>query len=283
VILPFSKMHGCGNDYVVVDATSARLPELSEFAKEATDRRTGIGADGLLVVLPPDDLERADAAMRIFNPDGSESEMCGNGLRCLGKYLFDRQRVGREFTVETLSGRCALRVEATAPDGHATELSVEIGVPEFERRRVPMAGPDGEALDEPFDLANRSLRLSALRLGNPHAIVFVDDVDHFPVHSVGPAIEGDPRFPERVNVTFAQRVGADQLRQRTWERGVGETQACGSGATAAAIVARKIFRFGPDVRVAVRGGALAVRWEDDGKPARLRGPAVETFEGEIEV
>lgn len=279
--LPFVKMHGCANDYVVVDGEPARDP--AALARASCDRRTGVGADGLLLVLPPSARGRADARMRMFNPDGSEAEMCGNGLRCLGKFLFDRKRVGREFRVETAAGVSSMRVEATAPDGKASDLSVEIGVPEFARARVPVAGAGAPMVDEPFELAGRSLRLSALRLGNPHAVVFVDDVDHFPVASVGPAIERDPRFPERINVSFAQPTGPDELKQRTWERGVGETLACGSGATAVAIVARKVRRFGADVRLHLRGGDLAVHWEGDGTAARLRGAAVEVFEGVLEL
>jgi diaminopimelate epimerase len=304
VKIPFVKMHGCANDYVVVDGAAVSVRDPAALARVSADRRTGVGADGLLLVLPPSDPSaterasarmrpiradarvrpiRADARMRMFNPDGSEAEMCGNGLRCLGKFLFDRKRVGREFNVETLAGVCAMQVEATTPDGRASDLSVEIGVPEFARARVPVAGDGGPMVDEPFALAGRSLRVSALRLGNPHAIVFVDDVDHFPVHSVGPTIERDARFPERINVSFVEVVGADELKQRTWERGVGETLACGSGATAAAIVARRVRGFGPDVRLHVRGGDLTVHWDGDGKPARLRGPAVEVFEGVLDV
>jgi len=295
VKLPFVKMHGCANDYVVVDGAAVAVRDPVALARASADRRTGVGADGLLLVLPPSKVSdparadarmspiRADARMRMFNPDGSEAEMCGNGLRCLGKFLFDRKRVGRDFTIETLAGLCAMRVEATTPDGRASELSVEIGVPEFARARVPVAGDGGPMVDELFELAGRSLRVSALRLGNPHAIVFVDDVDHFPVHSVGPTIERDARFPERINVSFVEAVGTDELKQRTWERGVGETLACGSGATAAAIVARRVRRFGPDVRIHVRGGDLGVHWDGDGKPARLRGPAVEVFEGVLEI
>jgi diaminopimelate epimerase len=283
VKLPFVKMHGCANDYVVVDGAAVPVRDPAALARASADRRTGVGADGLLLVLPPSDATHAQGRMRMFNPDGSEAEMCGNGLRCLGKFLFDRKRVGRDFTIETAAGLCAMRVEATTPDGRASDLSVEIGVPEFARARVPVAGDGGPMVDEPFELAGRSLRVSALRLGNPHAIVFVDDVDHFPVHSVGPTIERDARFPERINVSFVEAVGTDELKQRTWERGVGETLACGSGATAAAIVARRVRRFGPDVRIHVRGGDLGVHWDGDGKPARLRGPAVEVFEGVLEI
>jgi diaminopimelate epimerase len=281
VKLPFVKMHGCANDYVVVDGAPRTDP--AGLARASCDRRTGVGADGLLLVLPPSSAGRADARMRMFNPDGSESEMCGNGLRCLGKFLFDRKRVGRAFRIETAAGVSAMQVEATAADGRASDLSVEIGVPEFARARVPVAGDGGPMVDEPFELAGRSLKLSALRLGNPHAVVFVDDVDRFPVSSVGPAIERDPRFPERINVSFVQATGPDELRQRTWERGVGETLACGSGATAAAIVARRVRRFGADVRLHLRGGDLAVHWEGEGKVASLRGPAVEVFEGSLEI
>ena len=279
--LPFAKLHGCANDYVLVDATRSRPADWPALARSSSDRRLGVGSDGLLVVLPPSD-PRSAARMGMFNPDGSESEMCGNGLRCLGKYLFDRGRVGRDFVLETRAGPVATRVEATDERGAATELSIEIGRPEFIRSRVPMAGPDTPALDEPFELAGRQLRVTALRLGNPHCVVFVDDVDHFPVQSVGPAIERDPRFPERINVEFVQVTGHDELTQRTWERGAGETLACGSGATAAAIVARKLRGFGESIRVRLRGGDLRVDWPGEGTAARLRGPAVEVFTGELD-
>jgi diaminopimelate epimerase len=283
--LPFVKLHGCANDYVLVDGVEpgAALSGWSALAKRVCERRVAVGSDGLLVVLPPSSKSLADARMAMFNPDGSEAEMCGNGLRCLGKFLFDRGRVGREFRVETRSGVVPTRVEQQDAAGRARELSLEIGVPDFERAHVPMVGGERPALDEPFLLAGRTWKVSALRLGNPHCVVFVDDVEHFPVPSVGAAIERDPRFPQRVNVEFVQKIGPDTLLQRTWERGAGETLACGSGATAAAVVARKVAGFGEEVRVRLRGGELTVRWSGDGKPARLLGPAEESFVGELDV
>jgi len=268
--VPFVKLHGCANDYVLVDGFAHPLDEPSRFAAAVCDRRRSVGADGVLLVMPPRGAA-AQARMVMLNPDGSEAEMCGNGLRCLGKFLFDRKRVGRDFTIETLGAPVAMRVAELAPDGRALLLSALLGVPEFE-----------SAQDEPFALANRSLRITALRLGNPHCVVFVDDVDHYPVASVGPAIERDPRFPQRVNVEFVEPVGPAALQQRTWERGAGETLACGSGAAAAAIVARKVRGFPPTVTVRLRGGDLVVDWPGDGAPARLTGPAVESFSGEVE-
>jgi diaminopimelate epimerase len=321
VKLPFVKMHGCANDFVLVEAGAPARParaaagraagngagrdgaggptgvaapdagapataasiDWAALAGRVCDRRRGVGADGLLVVTPPSAPGAADARMATINPDGSESEMCGNGLRCLARFLFDRGRAGREMRVETLGGVVALRVEKLDGRGRAAEISLTIGVPEFARARVPMAGPpDVPALDEPFDLSGRTLRVSALRLGNPHCVTFVEDLEGCPVQSLGPALERDPRFPQRVNVEFVQVLGPDELAQRTWERGVGETPACGSGATAAAIVARKVLGFGPDVRVRLVGGELRVHWPGDGKPARLTGPAVEVFEGSLD-
>jgi len=282
VKLPFVKLHGCANDYVLVDGFAHARPEWGPFAIAACERRRGVGADGLLVVGPPSDPQRAQARMTMINPDGSEAEMCGNGLRCLGKFLFDRGRVAREFTIETRAGPVPMRVEQVDAAGKATELSAALGIPDFERARVPMTGPATPALGEAFALSGRMWKVSALRLGNPHCVIFVDDVDHFPVHSLGPAVERDPRFPQRINVSFVQVTGEDSLSQRTWERGVGETLACGSGVTAAAIVARKLHGFGPSIRVHVRGGDLAVEWPGEGQPARLRGPAVEVFEGTLE-
>ncbi|MSR47606.1 MAG: diaminopimelate epimerase [Planctomycetes bacterium] len=291
--LPFVKLHGCANDYVLVDGFgegygSAGLTapgDREAFARAVCDRRTSVGADGLLLALPPS-VAGAHGRMVMLNPDGSEAEMCGNGLRCLGKFLFDRRRVAREFTVETRGGLVAMSVDEVDSSGRATRLTAALGVPDFDRANVPMSGPmtgpSTPALDEPFELANRALRVSALRLGNPHCVVFVDDVERFPVHSVGPALERDPRFPQRVNVEFVQVAGPDLLLLRTWERGAGETLACGSGAAAAAIVARKVYGFPPDVRLKLRGGELAVRWAGDGWPALLSGPAVEAFAGELD-
>ena len=284
--LPFVKLHGCANDYVLVDGfalwSDRSHQDWGAIARACADRRRSIGSDGLLVALPPTSGVAA-ARMAMFNPDGSEAEMCGNGLRCLGKFLFDRGRVEREFTIETRAGLVAMRIEQYDSRGRATELSLAIGVPDFTRAAVPMDGPDSPALDEPFRLAGRNLRISALRLGNPHCVVFVDDVERYPVQSVGPAIECDPRFPQRVNVEFVQIAGVGLLVQRTWERGVGETQACGSGATAAAIIARKIHAFPETVRVQLRGGDLTVTWPGDGASARLCGPAAEAFEGVFDV
>jgi len=279
--LPFVKLHGCANDYVLVDGFAHALADPARFAAAVCDRRRSVGADGVLLVMPPRGAA-AQARMVMLNPDGSEAEMCGNGLRCLGKFLYDRKRVGRDFTIETPGEPVAMRVEALAPDGRAHLLSATLGVPDFARASVPMEGPATPAQDEPFALANRSLRVTALRLGNPHCVVFVDDVDHFPVASVGPAIERDPRFPQRVNVEFVEQVGPAKLKQRTWERGAGETLACGSGATAAAIAARKVRGLPATVAIELRGGDLVVHWPGDGAPARLTGPAVESFSGEVE-
>ncbi len=279
--LPFVKLHGCANDYVLIDGDVVASAELGAFARAACDRRRSVGADGVLVVLPSP-VPGASARMAMINPDGSEAEMCGNGLRCLGKFLFDRGRVAREFAVETRAGVVPMVVEEVDGAGHATLLTATIGVPDFRRSAVPMAGPpETPALDESFALAGRTLRLTALRLGNPHAVVFVDDVLHYPVHSVGPALEHDPRFPARINVEFVEVVAPDRLRQRTWERGAGETLACGSGATAAAIAARKVRGFPAVVRVELQGGELTVRWGGAGEPAHLTGPAIESFRGTL--
>ncbi len=276
--LPFVKLHGCANDYVLVDGFSTMLPDWSGFARAVCDRRRGIGADGLLVVLPA--APEADARMAMFNPDGSEAEMCGNGLRCVGKFLHDRRRVGREFRIATRAGVVPMTVLRAEPGGRATHLAATLGVPDFRRSAVPMAGPpELPARDEPFALAGRTLRLTALRLGNPHAVVFVDDVARYPVHSVGPALERDPRFPARVNVEFVEVIAPGRLRQRTWERGAGETLACGSGATAAAIVARVVHGFASEVTVELLGGEVVVRWEGEGQAASLAGPAAEVCSG----
>lgn len=286
--LPFVKLHGCANDYVLVEGGAVAQLDVAALARGVCERRTGVGADGLLVVQPPTQAD-AVARMQMVNPDGSEAEMCGNGLRCLAKYLFDRRRAGREFVIET--GRAGalrssqVRVDAIDAAGRASSLTAAIGVPDFAREHVPMRAAPGApptALDEPLALAGHALRLSALRLGNPHAVVFVADVERFPVATVGPLLERDPRFPQRINVEFVQPLAPGRLRQRTWERGAGETLACGSGATAAAIVARKVLGFPAQVRIELRGGELVVEWNGDGEIAWLTGPAIEVAAGELD-
>jgi diaminopimelate epimerase len=268
-------MHGCANDYVVVDAVHYHVRDPAAFARETCDRRRGVGADGLLLALPS---ESADLRMRMFNPDGSEAEMCGNGLRCLVFFAATQGLVeqSEDLTLETGAG--VLRGSLLASEGDVAEVAIEMGLPRLERADVPMVGPDGKVVDETLDVAGEAYALTAVSMGNPHAVIFVADVDAVPLDVLGPAIETHAAFPRRTNVEVVQVLGRDAVRQRTWERGVGETLACGTGACAVGVAGVLTGRTEREITVHVRGGDLDVCWEEAGG-VRLTGPAVEVFQG----
>ncbi len=273
--LPFTKMHGCGNDYVVVDAKTHLVADPTGLARRTTDRRRGVGADGLILVMPSDD---ADFRMRMFNVDGSEAEMCGNGLRCAARFVHERGWIGdrTHFTAETGAGVLGVEMHATAPDG-TRDVTIDMGAPGLERSSLPMQG-EGRAVEEALALDGETLRITAVSMGNPHAVTFVDAVASAPVTTLGPALETHAAFPERVNVEFVQVLGRNRIRQRTWERGCGETEACGTGACAAVVAGALTGRTDREVAVELNGGTLQVRWADDGQ-VYLRGPTVDVFEG----
>ncbi len=258
--LPFAKMHGCANDYVVVNASRHAVVEPASLARSACDRRTGIGADGLLLV---SQTEGADFAMRMFNVDGSEAEMCGNGLRCAARFALEEGLISGPgpFTAQTGNGPLELEL---ADSG--ASVTVAMGTAQVQ----PV---------ETLDVAGRALLLTPVSIGNPHAVVFVDDIDAVPIAELGPAIETHARFPNRTNVEFVQVLGRDAIRQRTWERGCGETPACGTGACAAAAAAVAGDRAERALDVHLVGGTLAIEIAADGA-VRMRGPAVRVFDGE---
>jgi diaminopimelate epimerase len=270
--LRFTKMEGLGNDFVVVDAT--RTP----FALEATeirrlaDRRFGVGCDQVLVVEPA--REGGDFRYRIFNADGGEVEQCGNGARCFVVYVREHGLTGkREIRVETAGGIIVPRLE---DDG---DVSVDMGVPRFSPGDVPFTGGTGAAV-EPLDVGGIVVQISALSMGNPHAVQVVEDVDRAPVAALGPLIERHPRFPARVNAGFMQIVDRATMRLRVFERGAGETLACGTGACAAVVAGRRRGLLDEQVRVIVRGGELSIRWAGDGRGVVMKGPARSVFDGE---
>ena len=284
--LPFTKMHGCGNDYVYLDAlrdegVPTTTPALVALAKAMSNRHTGVGGDGLIVLAPS---TKGDVRMRMFNADGSESEMCGNGIRCLAKLAHDHRHVrGGDLLVET--GACVLTVTLHKSSKICDGATVAMGRPRLTPGKIPVehAGP-GPRLALSASVNGVSYEFLAVGMGNPHAVCFVDDPDSFPVSTVGPLIEHDPRFPHRTNVEFVARIkderGLPVLRQRTWERGAGETQACGTGACAAvvaAILAEKIP--GREAIVRLNGGDLHVTWPSDNEDVVMSGPAVTVFEG----
>lgn len=279
----FTKMQGCGNDYVYLDAWGDKLPaDLPALARAVSDRHTGIGSDGLIIVGPSDG---ADARMTMYNADGSQSEMCGNGIRCAAKLAFDHKRVRKpEIRFETGAG--LLDVELRF--GNRREVigaSVLMGKPRLQPVEVPvLLASAGPRLRLRLSIDKQPYHLHAVGMGNPHAVLFVDNPDTFPVAKVGPVIERHPKFPRRTNVEFVARLpdeaGLPVLRQRTWERGAGETQACGTGAcavTVAAILEQVITTREATVRL--NGGDLRIAWPRDDASVRMTGPAVTVFTG----
>ena len=279
--LPFTKMHGAGNDFVVLDGLRAELPALDRLAGAIADRHFGVGFDQLLVVRAASPDAGADYRMEIFNADGSQVEMCANGIRCFFKYLRDAGHTRADsLRVETLSG--VVTPEWAGED----RVRVDMGPPILAPAKIPTTLGDpagaGPVLDVLLEVEGIELRASAISMGNPHCVVPVDDVDAFPVERVGPALERHPAFPNRVNVEFVELASRDRIRQRTWERGTGETLACGSGACATAVACMLRGVVDPAVVIALRGGELDIAWAGDTASVFMTGPAATVFTGEIE-
>jgi diaminopimelate epimerase len=270
--LAFTKMHGLGNDFVVVDATREPFELTPGQIRALADRHFGVGCDQVLVVERPT-RANVDFRYRIFNADGGEVEQCGNGARCFVEFVRERGLTAkREIRVETAGGIISPRLE---DDG---EVTVDMGEPRFAAADVPFAGGSGGATDA-LDVDGKVRTISALSMGNPHAVQVVDDVDTAPVTTEGPRIEHHPRFPKRVNAGYMQVVDRATIRLRVWERGAGETLACGTGACAAVVAGIRRGLLASPVRVQVRGGALTIAWDGEGRPVRMKGAAATVFEG----
>lgn len=280
----FVKMQGAGNDYVYVDCFREDVPAPETLARAVSDRHFGIGSDGLILILPS---ERADVRMRMFNPDGSESEMCGNGIRCVAKYAVDSGlAAGPSLTVETGRGVLALDTFADHPGGAVGRVRVAMGAPLLDAAAIPFLPAPGAAppfLEQQFMVAEvgreREIRGSVVSMGNPHLVVFVDDVESYPVGPVGALLECHPAFPRRTNVEFVTPLPGGGVRVRTWERGTGETLACGTGASAVAVVMRLLRGHTGPLEVFLSGGQLTLEWDGQGS-VLMTGPAVEVFRGE---
>ena len=274
--IKFTKMHGLGNDFVVLDAIDQDIALTPGQARFLADRHFGVGCDQILVVEKPSRPD-VDFRYRIFNADGGEVEQCGNGARCFVRFVREKGLTAKsEIRVETKSGIIAPRLEA---DG---EVTVDMGVPRFEPSHVPFV-TESDALVQPLRANGRTVEITALSMGNPHAVQLADNADTAPVAELGPLIENHPRFPQRVNAGFMQVVDRRRIRLRVYERGAGETLACGTGACAA--VAAGIARglLDSPVRVTTRGGDLSIAWGGPGQPVFMTGPAVTVFDGEIEI
>ncbi len=274
--LPFAKMQGCGNDYVYVDGFHHDVADPSALAKRISDRRTGVGSDGLILILPS---EKADVRMRMWNSDGSEAEMCGNGLRCVAKYAYERGLAPRKAHLKAETGAGILDLDLDVKDGRVEAVTVDMGRPRLDRAEIPMTGPPGRVVDEEIEAGDRTFLVTCLSVGNPHCVTFVSHAEDFPVETYGPRLERHPAFPRRTNVEFVTVVSRREVVQRTWERGAGETWACGTGATAVCVAGALSGRTDRDVLVHLRGGDLSIRWGEDDH-VRKTGPAVLVFEGE---
>ena len=271
----FAKMHGAGNDLIVIDCLGGDpVDDWTSFARFALDRRLGIGGDQLLLVKPSSE---ADFKMAIRNADGSPAEMCANGIRAFAKYVRDRGLTRKDaIRVETLAGIVTPRWLG------ADRIEVEMTRPVLEPAKIPtLLRGSVPLVDVPLEVDGERLRVCAVGMGNPHCVIFVDDPEAFPVERLGPRIERHDAFPERVNVEFVGVRSRTELVQRTWERGSGETLACGSGACAAGVAAMLSDRAERDVRIRLRGGELRIRWPSDDGPVYMTGPAAHVFDGEI--
>jgi diaminopimelate epimerase len=270
-------MHGIGNDYVYISLFDQELTvDPSKLAIAISDRHFGVGSDGLILIVPS---ELADARMRMFNADGSESEMCGNGVRCVAKYLHDHgiARKGR-VTVET--GRGILTLDLDFENDLVCRVRVDMGAPILEAEKIPTTLPGEPPIDVPLNILGHDLKLTAVSMGNPHAVAFVEDVAHFPVEIVGAAIENHPAFPRRVNAHFVEVISPDEVRMRTWERGSGITLACGTGACAVAVAGVLTGRTRERVLAHLPGGDLSLDWDGPGAPIFMTGSATEVYSGD---
>ncbi len=274
--LEFTKMHGLGNDFVVIDLVSQRVRLEPEQIRELADRHFGVGFDQLLLVEPPDEPE-VDFRYRIFNADGSEVSQCGNGARCFARFVRDRRLTRKDvLRVATASGTIELRID------DKDWVTVDMGAPRFLPAEIPFRA-EAQADVYDVDVDGRTVPLSAVSMGNPHAVLRVDNVDTAPVETLGPRLESHERFPERVNVGFMQVVDAHNIRLRVYERGAGETLACGTGACAAAVAGIRLGLLQSPVKVKLPGGDLEIRWNGGDAPVIMHGPTAKVFDGVLRV
>jgi diaminopimelate epimerase len=276
MLMKFTKMHGLGNDFVVIDAVTQNVRVTGSMVRRLANRTLGIGCDQVLVIEPPTEAD-IDFNYRIFNQDGGEVEQCGNGARCLARYVYDRQLTGKNpILVKTKNRVMTMHLEADKL------VRVDMGIPQLDPAQIPFQA-EGPAARYDIDVAGETYQVAAVSMGNPHTLLQVDDVDTAPVETLGPALECHSRFPNRVNVGFMQIVDRNIIKLRVFERGVGETQACGSGACAAAVAAIQQELVDSSVTVQLSGGDLNIQWQGENKPLLMTGPAVSVFHGRVRI
>ena len=275
--MKFTKMQGLGNDYVYVDCTRQELPDPEKTARIVSDRHFGIGSDGLILICPSD---KADFEMRMYNADGSRGEMCGNGIRCVAKYVYDYGLTDQtSISVETLGGIKYL--DLTVEHGKVSLVKVDMGTPILESSRIPVAASGTRVVDEPLEVEGKVYHMTCVSMGNPHAVIFMDDVAGLDLEKIGPSFENHERFPNRVNTEFVKVLDQNTVEMRVWERGSGETLACGTGACAVAVASILNGYTEDQVTVRLLGGDLEIFWDRAADKVYMTGPAKVVFDGEI--
>ena len=271
----FTKMHGLGNDYVCINCFRERVEDPPGFARALCDRHYGIGADGLILICPS---KVSDFKMEIYNSDGSVAGMCGNGIRCLGKYVYDYGLTGKEtLSIETKSGIRNMHLQIR--DGKACGAMVDMGVPRLNAHSIPILSEKDLVINDPIEVQKKNYRMTGISMGNPHAVIFSEEINGISLEETGRELEFHPRFPERANIEFCHVTARDRMEIRVWERGVGETLACGTGACAAVVASVLNDLTDEEVIVKLLGGELSVRWDRKVNHVFLEGPAVKVFDG----
>ncbi|WP_300134385.1 diaminopimelate epimerase [Duncaniella sp.] len=274
-LISFTKMHGIGNDYIYINCMESVPDRLPELAEEMSDRHFGVGGDGIVLICPSD---KADFRMRMFNNDGSEARMCGNASRCIAKYVHDHKLTEKtRISLETLSGIKVLSLNMST-SGEVESVTVDMGEPELTASAVPVSCGSERMVEETVATSCGDVKVTAVSMGNPHGVVFVDRIEDVPFDTLGPELEKHPMWPDRANIEFLQIISSSEARMRVWERGTGETLACGTGACASAVAAALTGRCGREVTIHLRGGDLDIRWAENGH-VMMTGSATEVFEG----
>ena len=275
--MKFTKMHGAGNDYIYIEDFKEQIKTPSKLSIEMSNRNFGVGSDGLILILKS---KKADFKMRMFNSDGSESEMCGNGIRCFAKYVYDHKLTDKnKIDIETGGG--IKHLELKIKNDLVDSVKVDMGEPVLQRERIPMLGEPGMVINENLHLPDGvTFSITSVSMGNPHVIIFVEDVENFPVTKYGPIIENLDIFPNRTNVEFIQIISSKEVIQRTWERGSGETMACGTGASAVTVAGVLTKQTERKITVHLKGGDLKTEWSEKNNHVFLTGPAVEVYKGD---
>lgn len=275
----FTKMHGIGNDYIYVDMSHERINDISTTVIKLSNRHFGVGSDGLVLIIPSG---VADFRMRMFNPDGSEAEMCGNAIRCVGKYVYDNSMTDKKtINIETLAG--IKKLELKVVDCRVESVEVNMGKPILDPKRIPVICMKDTCIKEGIEVFNKKYDFTAVSMGNPHCVIFMDNIDDLEIEKIGPGFEKHQIFPNKTNTEFVCVISRRELQMRVWERGAGETLACGTGACAALIASVLNALSDREATVKLLGGDLKVRWDEKDDCVYMEGPATKVFEGEIEI